>query len=463
MSPYYLMLFLITTLYFSLEIRFKIFTYIILGITIIEGTYKLINEVKKIPLFLIYCFFGYLILLTNNPITHYIALFFPIQKVLRCLLFYSIFSQYSESELTKKNHPFTYYKSYYYDRPYEFYFLIFELILIKIFEYYFLNFYFIDYYPKDKFIKPEDKFFICVLLHNPSKYDFHHFFLEITDLIKYIGPEKVYLSIFDNNSTELVKKTKVIINDLNEWLIVNNVDYIFDRTELFNRSNYKNKEHFFIDWTNHALEFLYKKKDIDYNNTKIIFIDDEVYYFYQDIIKLIGTNKGDYDIVCPLTLERGLFDRKVWYGIDGTLFNKIYPFAKDRNAIDIILNEEILRVFSCGKGIIITKALPFKDKKIKFRPSGNKDLEESKYLMLSKDFYLNGYQKVLINTYVKVYRNDYWQNIYIYKYPIEIESFFYLGQFFISFKYGFNPFYGDLKKDKYDLNEKLKDLFNKIQ
>ena len=28
------------------------------------------------------------------------------------------------------------------------------------------------------------------------------------------------------------------------------------------------------------------------------------------------------------------------------------------------LNEEILRVFACGKGIVITKAIPFKDKKI---------------------------------------------------------------------------------------------------
>ena len=34
--------------------------------------------------------------------------------------------------------------------------------------------------------------------------------------------------------------------------------------------------------------------------------------------------------------------------------------------------------------------------------------------MLSKDFYLNGYQKVLINPNVKVYGNDYWEkNIYI--------------------------------------------------
>ena len=54
--------FLITSLFISLEIRFKIFTNIILCFTKIEGKYKLINEVKKIYLFLIYCFFGYLIL-----------------------------------------------------------------------------------------------------------------------------------------------------------------------------------------------------------------------------------------------------------------------------------------------------------------------------------------------------------------------------------------------------------------
>ncbi len=61
---------------------------------------------------------------------------------------------------------------------------------------------------------------LCVLLYNISYEDFHHFFLEITELIKYIGPEKVYLTIFNNNST------RNNLNILNEWLIVNNVDNI---------------------------------------------------------------------------------------------------------------------------------------------------------------------------------------------------------------------------------------------
>ena len=43
--------------------------------------------------------------------------------------------------------------------------------------------------------------------------DFHYFFLEITDLIKYLGQEKVYLSIFNNNST------RTNLNILYEWLI----------------------------------------------------------------------------------------------------------------------------------------------------------------------------------------------------------------------------------------------------
>ena len=71
--------------------------------------------------------------------------------------------------------------------------------------------------------------------------DFHYFFLEIiTDLIKYLGQEKVYLSIFNNNST------RTNLNILYEWLIVNNVNYIFDRNELFNKSNYQHKEKFLL-------------------------------------------------------------------------------------------------------------------------------------------------------------------------------------------------------------------------
>jgi hypothetical protein len=51
------------------------------------------------------------------------------------------------------------------------------------------------------------------------------------------------------------------------------------------------------------------------------------------------------------------------------------------------------------KELLLLKQFLLKIKKFIFRPSGNKKLNENKYLMLSKDFYLNGYQKVLKYTF----------------------------------------------------------------
>jgi hypothetical protein len=67
--------------------------------------------------------------------------------------------------------------------------------------------------------------------------------------------------------------------------------------------------------------------------------------------------------ICLHILERGLFDRKIWYGIDGIYLRKLY-FYKRKKYNWYYFKWINLNFFSCGKGIIITKAIPFIDKKI---------------------------------------------------------------------------------------------------
>ena len=460
MSSFYYMIILIISLYFSLEVRYRIFIQIVFGLTLIEGITKTITQIKHFLIFLLYSLLGYFLILDNNPLIYYISLFFPLKKLFRCLIFYSILSYIISSEKQKNNHTFKKIILFYYNRPYSLFVSILFSLFLKTLIFYYETFLFIKIIPKENMINLKDKYFICSILPYYGQNSFFKFIWELRFLILYLGPEKVYVSLFDNNSTVGESARNQYSRDLEEFFIIYNVSYKFDKNKLYDFKNYDSYISYYIDWYNHALEYLYEIKDLDYENTKIIFTE-EIDFYYQDIIRLLSTNKGNFDIVCPLSLDRGLRQRNSWIGIDGTIMNKVFPYGINKYRMDYFINEENIRMFSCGKGLVITKALPFKDKKVKFRVSKIKNKFSSEYTMISKDFYELGFQKVILNSKVHVYKFSSFRNLYFYYfYPMELEPLFYLGQYFWYFnKRDFNPLNEELNNDSYVLNDELKKLY----
>ena len=105
------------------------------------------------------------------------------------------------------------------------------------------------------------------------------------------------------------------------------------------------------------------------------------------------------------------------------------------------------------------RALPFKNKNITFRNSNRIDSNEC--TLMNTDLYLNGYQKVLLNTKIKIAYEDYWYYITKYSYPRtkNLEEYYY---YYYNIRWNYSNLYfsEDLKSKYYPLSPKLKRFFS---
>ena len=194
---------------------------------------------------------------------------------------------------------------------------------------------------------------------------------------------------------------------------------------------------------NKCLEFLYEVPNVDFNNTIVLFFNDIVYY-YEDIINLLSTNNENYDVVCGLDINLYFYDRWVSIDLDGNGMSKYFPYFINKESQDLVINHKPIRIFSCWNGIIAFKALPLKDKKVKFRLRYNYTFPkcelknsirayfESECTYFNIDFHSLGYTKRFINPDVRV--------SYEYKYLFKAKYFIpslkdILNYFFLYFKY----------------------------
>ena len=177
--------------------------------------------------------------------------------------------------------------------------------------------------------------------------------------------------------------------------------------------------------------------EINYNNTIILFFNDVVFK-YEDIINLLSTNNENYDVVCGLDMTFLFYDRWVSIDLDGDGMTKYFPYFINKEGQDLVINHKPIRVFSCWNGVIVFKALPLKDKKIRFRHKINssfpkfrlknpaKTYYESECTYFNIDLFSLGYTKKFINPDVRV--------SYEYKYLLKskyyIPSFKHIANYF---------------------------------
>ena len=136
---------------------------------------------------------------------------------------------------------------------------------------------------------------------------------------------------------------------------------------------------FYAKLRNKCFDYLYELSNIDFNNTIVIYFND-VMFRYEDIINLLSTNKEDFDSVCGLDMYSHYFYiRWVTIDLDGNGLKKYFPFFINKEAQDLILNHQPIRVFSCWNGIIAFKANSLRNKQIQFRYKRNYTIP--KYLL----------------------------------------------------------------------------------
>ena len=339
----------------------------------------------------------------------------------------------SEDNKSQKNKKISFFLSeyfiYFLNNKKKLFILLLTLILINIIIY-FYNIKFWIYFTSKEIALPSEnntKYYICSIICNiePIVIDWIN---QMKLLINYLGKENVYISILENQDSK--DNTRQYLQEFKKYLDENKVKNKIILEKINNKDD-KERIVYLGELRDLSLNYLYEIENLDFSNTKIIFFND-IIYRYQDIIKLIGTNNGDYDAVCAMDFYEGFYDAWASQLLDGQYFRRYFPYMGNKEAQDAIINGELIRTFSCWNGVTVFSAKLFEDKVLYFR-HGYK-IRQSECLLIHADMHLMGFQKTLVNPNIKVTYNYgyYYKNHYLYPWTKNLFTYFYY-----YFRYGF--------------------------
>jgi hypothetical protein len=318
--------------------------------------------------------------------------------------------------------------------------LFFSLILLRIIIYFYNIKYWIYFANKEKLLsfnnnknikntnRSETIYYISSIVFNmePTIKDW---ISEMKKLINYLGKNNVIISIYENGDS--TDNTRKYLLEFESYLIENEIINVVNTQKLVQKEGV-DRIVFLSRLRNKSLDFLYYIMDLDFSNTKIIFFND-IIFRYEDIIKLITTNNGNYDTVCAMDYYESFYDTWASIGLDGKQFRRYFPYMYNKEQQDAYINGEIIRTFSCWNGVTVINAKPFEIRDNLFFRFGKK-IRQSECTLLHADMYFMGYRKVFVNTQIAVaYTYEYYyKNHYIYPWTKNLITYFYY-----YFKYGF--------------------------
>ena len=421
----------------------KIFKDIIIG----NSKFNIILLIK-IPLTYI---FSFIFIQDHNPFYHLLFFYLPFDNFFKGL-FILIFITYIINN--KQNYLFEKNISYLKQNKKFLYSIILILIITKISIYYFNLHLFIYFIKKEDFLKNDEKFYITANLYN-NEYILPNWITQMKLLINYLGTKNVYISIFENgdsndNTINILKEFESYLNNLK---IINKIV-----TTPITKKGTKERIEYLTELRNLALNFIYEIPNLNFKKTKILFFND-IIFTYEDVIKLLSTNKGNYDTVCGMDFYESFYDTWVSIDLNGEELRHYYPFFMNKVAQDQLINNGIIRVFSCWNGLIIFNGTVLENKKVKFRHGIKK--RESECTLFNTDLYKLGYNKVFINSqvvfaYTYVY---YYKNRFIYPWTKNLVTYFYY--YFVYFFEKKNYMMANLIDRNITLGESFMEYFDK--
>ncbi|KAJ7211650.1 capsular associated protein [Mycena pura] len=217
-------------------------------------------------------------------------------------------------------------------------------------------------------------------------------------LIRHLGPENVFVSIYESNSHD---RTKALLREFQGQLSLGGVrNRVLLDTDGQRREGWQSNGHervqYMADMRNRALDPLQdglRGKRFD----RIIFFND-VYFDWKSIIRLLATKGGDFDLGCGLDYD-GIVLCDTWVIRDscGQRAKEIWPyFSFDPVAVAALRSEDPIEVATCWNGVAAFDANwflppipPFtipKDAPLKFR--GDTVCPESECFLIGYDMHL---------------------------------------------------------------------------
>ena len=449
-----ILLLIIYSIYLAFTNReyFFIFIYLILIISNISTLFKIIL-CEKLPIkqkfslfgkYLFYYILSYFFIKDPNPFYNLFTFFLPCPNLFKgifIIIFVTFFldnkvfniksndSEENKTDKDMKNKSFFLSNYFYYFRNNKkaLLILLLSMIGIKISIYLYNIKFWIYFTPKEDILISDNinntKYYICSIICNAETI-IVDWIAQLKLLIDYLGKENIYISILENQDSK--DNTRKYLSEFKNYLDENNIKNKIILEKILEKGE-KERIVYLGKLRDLSMNYLYEIKNLNFSNTKIIFIND-IIYRYQDIIKLLSTNGGSYDsydAVCGLDFYEGFYDSWASQLLDGIYFRRYYPYMSNKEAQDAVLNNDLIRTFSCWNGVTVFWAKAFEDKVLFFR-HGYK-IRQSECLLIHADMHFMGFQKTLVNPTVKVaYTYEYYyKNYYLYPWTKNLVTYFF--------------------------------------
>jgi len=254
-------------------------------------------------------------------------------------------------------------------------------------------------------------FFAANFFNNEDIMD--HWFTEFIKLAGIIGSNRVFLSVYENDSKDNTSALlQVFVSKLNKLGVPHRI--ISENNQL--RRNYGGRIEYLAVVRNRALAPLldfvqngtmfadneYTTSLFASKHSRVVFIND-IYFKAIDMIRLIGTHNQNYDIACGMDFYTQFYDHYATRDVRGDWLVNLYPYVKEPVSQQLVRDNKPFPVYSCWNGAASMSVEPFFKHNVKFRSNSANDMcDHSECFLICEDFREANFSRVYINPRVKV-------------------------------------------------------------
>ena len=255
------------------------------------------------------------------------------------------------------------------------------------------------------FASKKPRFFIALDLYQAAGI-LPQLLASIVESVKFLGPEYCHLSIVEGNSTD---RTSDLLQALHKDAKALGLAYSLVKSNLDPNNQTNDRIEVLAQLRNLALApLLQSPSDFDAADTTIVFIND-ISPCTNDILELIHQRRiQGADMACPMDYsDDGLFyDIWVARSMTGDIFFNIPPSGLWKFAKNLLWDDperkrrleahKPFQAFACWNGMVAMSAKPFIEKGTRFRRSGENECYMGEPTLLAKDFWREGFGKILV-------------------------------------------------------------------
>lgn len=195
-------------------------------------------------------------------------------------------------------------------------------------------------------------------------------------LIGFLGRENVFVSIYENGSqddtptildafeadlTSFGIAHRIVTESQRRPLLVDRIVYLADKRN-------RVMEPLVRSHPNYTLTSSFFERHVGTHEQEfhVIFFND-IYIKFEDVLELLATNGGHYDMACAMDFYGEFYDRWVTRDRSGRALDSMYPYFLDVDSQHLVRSHKAVPVYSCWNGIVVFPADVIQRSAVTFR------------------------------------------------------------------------------------------------